>query len=190
MSTPENPQNPPSRPWARRVRKGAYYGLNAILPLSETRYALTTVGTSLAGHLRRIKQLSPTARREQARQQPILCFTDAVAASGQPIPVLQRNFRRRKQVCLVLTAIPVSAVTGLASVTLLSGLSSPWLLLKVLIIVLALLSLACLPFLQALICTWRLWQLREQRASVEERGGFMDFVAENGWFRCALRPGL
>ncbi|EHJ5891167.1 hypothetical protein K7009_004677 [Salmonella enterica] len=51
-----------------------------------------------------------------------------------------------------------------------------------------LLGLGSIPFLQAVICTWRLWQLRERRVSEAEKGTFTDFRRETHWIRMTLLP--
>ncbi|HBD4300335.1 TPA: hypothetical protein KJJ84_004902, partial [Escherichia coli] len=51
---------------------------------------------------------------------------------------------------------------------------------------LILLGLASIPGLQVVICSWRLWQLREQRVSVEEQGTFRDFTQGRPWIRESL----
>lgn len=102
------------------------------------------------------------------------------------IETLKRRFLRRKKLCLALAAIPSLLVISIILVVLLSGIYTPLLLIKTLVLILALLSLAALPFVQALICSWRLWQLCHHRASPIERGGFSDFLSENSWLKTTL----
>lgn len=116
----------------------------------------------------------------------MLCFDDAVAASGISIEMLIKRFHRRKQLCLVLSAVPALLIVSVMLVILASNIYTPLLLAKTLALVLSLLSLAAIPFVQALTCSWRLWQLREHRVSHQERGGFKDFLAENHWFKTTL----
>ena len=172
----------------KRAGKGAWFGLNLLLPLSETRRMTTTVGASWRSHLKRagkhVAQHAPT-QEEKAEQ---LSFEEAVAASGETREGLRRRFYRRKCLSLTLTALPVMTVAGLLTLTALSGWHSPWLLLRVGVICLALLALTALLFVKTMVCTWRLWQLREGRLSPQERGGFMNFVAEQGWFVSTLTP--
>lgn len=172
--------------WGRRVGKGAYYTANIFLPLSELRYTATKIGPSLINHLKRARHLSPSYKLEQKLREPMLGFDDAVAASGVSTTVLIKRFHRRKQLCLALSAVPAFLIISVMLVVLASNIYTPLLLAKKLALVLALLSLAAIPFVQALVCSWRLWQLRERRASQQERGGFKDFLAENHWLKTTL----
>ncbi|WP_052759981.1 conjugal transfer protein TraX [Serratia marcescens] len=173
----------------RRAGKGAWAGAKILFPpLAETNHIANTVGSSWQNHLKRagknVAQHSPKSA-ESAEQ---LSFAEAVAASGQTRAALQARFYRRKCLSLTLTALPVMTVTALLTLTVLSGWQSPWLLLRVGVISLALLALTGLLFVKTLVCTWRLWQLREGRQSPAERGGFTDFVHERGWFISTLTP--
>ncbi|TXE28349.1 hypothetical protein FOT62_21530 [Serratia marcescens] len=170
----------------KRAGKGAWFGLNLLLPLSETRRMATTVSASWFNHLKRVGRSDAGKAPDDVPAQ--LSFAEAVAASGQTRTVLQTRFYRRKCLSLALTALPVMAVAVLLTLTVLSGWQSPWLLLRVGVISLALLALAGLLFVKTLVCTWRLWQLREGRLSPAERGGFTDFVHERGWFISTLTP--
>jgi len=171
----------------KRAGKGAWFGLNLLLPLSETRRMATTAGASVRNHLARARRPA-TAKAPHDDVPAQLSFAEAVAASGQTRAALQTRFYRRKCLSLTLTALPVMAVTALLTLTVLSGGPSPWLLLRVGVISLALLALTGLLFVKTLVCTWRLWQLREGRLSPAERGGFTDFVHERGWFISTLTP--
>ncbi|CAI1072362.1 Uncharacterised protein [Serratia entomophila] len=182
--TEKNEKTPPH--WRRRVGKGAYYTANIFLPLSELRYTATKIGPSVINHLKRARYLTPSYQLDKKLREPVLCFDDAVAASGISIEMLIKRFHRRKQLCLVLSAVPALLIVSVMLVILASNIYTPLLLAKTLALVLSLLSLAAIPFVQALTCSWRLWQLREHRVSHQERGGFKDFLAENHWFKTTL----
>ncbi|MGK2894455.1 conjugal transfer protein TraX [Klebsiella michiganensis] len=171
----------------KRAGKGAWFGLNLLLPLSETRRMATTVGTSWRRHLKQVGTLTPPRATGDDKPEQ-LSFEEAVAASGETREGLRRRFYRRKCLSLTLTALPVMVVAALLTLTVLSGWHSIWLLLRVGVICLALLALTALLFVKTMVCTWRLWQLREGRLSPQERGGFMNFVAEQGWFISTLTP--
>lgn len=171
----------------KRAGKGAWFGLNLLLPLSETRRIATTVGHSWHRHLKRVGTLTPQPAPDDTGPEQ-LSFEEAVAASGETREGLRRRFYRRKCLSLTLTALPAMVVTALLTVTALSGWHSAWLLLRVGVMSLALLALSALLFVKTMVCTWRLWQLREGRLSPQERGSFMNFVAEQGWFISTLTP--
>ena len=78
------------------------------------------------------------------------------------------------------------AAAGVLLALLVSGIYTPMAFMRVVIMVLILLGLASIPGLQVVICSWRLWQLREQRVSVEEQGTFRDFTHGRPWIRESL----
>lgn len=176
--------------WGKRLSKGLYYSTNIILPLSEARYAASKIGPSLFNNFKRLKYLSPYHQLKQKLKEPILSFEEAVAASGLSVNNLQHRFKCRKMVCLTLAAVPSLLAIGLILAIAVSSIYTPLVLVKGFVLILVLLSLAAVPFVQALICTWRLWQLNQQRTSPEERGGFNDFLVEVCWFKSTISSSL
>lgn len=174
----------------KRAGKGAWAGVKILFPpLAETNHIANTVGSSWRNHLKRAGKHVVQHAPKQAENAEQLSFEEAVAASGETREGLSRRFYRQKCLSLTLTALPVMVVAGLLTLTVLSGWHPLWLLLRVGVICLALLALTALLFVKTMVCTWRLWQLREGRLSPQERGGFMNFVAEQGWFISTLTPG-
>ncbi|WP_426575587.1 conjugal transfer protein TraX (plasmid) [Xenorhabdus stockiae] len=173
--------------WGRRTVKGLYYISNVFLPLSEIRYTVTKIGSSHLNTLKRIRRLYDFSPQKEKTQQPILNFNEAVIASGMSIDTLKHRFLGRKKWCLVLAAIPSILAISILFMVLLSGVYTPQLLLKSLVLILALLSIAALLFVQALICSWRLWQLCQHRASPTEKGEFSDFLSENSWIKATIK---
>lgn len=55
---------------------------------------------------------------------------------------------------------------------------------------LVLMLLAATGFVQALVTSFRLWQLTEKRVSASEKGSFQDFLQETRWCRQVLSCGL
>ncbi len=174
--------------WGRHISKGVYYSANIFLPLSELRFTASKICPSVLNHLKQVKHLSPSRHLEQKRQEPMLSFEEAVATSGMTVETLIHRFQRRKQLCLALAAVPSLLIISVLIVIAASGIYTPLLLAKAFAIILALLSLAALPFVQALSCTWRIWQLRERRASPHERGGFKDFLKQTRWLNATISP--
>ncbi|MBC8950086.1 conjugal transfer protein TraX [Xenorhabdus sp. TS4] len=172
--------------WNRRTVKIIYYISNVFLPLSEVRYTAAKIGPSFVKNIKRVKHLFLSSQLEKKLQQPLLSFDEAIIASGMTIETLKQCFLRRKKLCLSLAAIPSLLVICIIFVVLFSEIYTPLLFIKTLVLTLALLSLAALPFFQALICSWRLWQLSQHRASPMERGGFADFLSENSWIKTTL----
>jgi len=186
MNDKKEQEKEQERRWGKRLTKGAYYSMNVLLPLSETKYAARKIGPSLLHNFQRIKHLSPQNRLNEKLKEPVLSFDGAVAASGLSIESLKRRFIRRKRVCLALAAIPSLLIISVLIVVILSGMYTPLLLIKSFALILVLLSLAALPFVQALVCSWRLWQLEERRASPDEQGGFKDFLALHPWYKTKI----
>jgi hypothetical protein len=174
--------------WSRHAKKGMYYAANIFLPLSDIRYAAIKIGPSLSNHFSRVKHLYPSHQMEIKLKQPVLNFEEAVTASGLSVENLILRFHRRKKLCLTLAAIPALLVLSILIVVLLSGIYTPILLLKAFALSLALLALSAVPFVQALTCTWRLWQLHKGRNSHQERGGFNDFLTETPWLKKTISP--
>jgi ABC-type glycerol-3-phosphate transport system permease component len=119
-----------------------------------------------------------------------ISWANAVAATGKPVGQLVAHFK-----CIRAAWWSVLAITGSLSVILLimlmlayDGLpSSTFRRAGMTLLILG--SVAFLSFVKTLIATYRLWQLQQRRVSVEERGTFKDFLAENRWCRQVLTLG-
>ncbi|MEN3262423.1 conjugal transfer protein TraX [Sodalis endosymbiont of Spalangia cameroni] len=169
-----------------KLKTGLYYLANLFVPLSEARYTTRHIVPSLFKQLRRLRVARKLLAR--TRGQPALSWQQAVRASGMSVMALERQQLRRKRLYLALGGFPVLCALGLLLAVLLSGLYTPVLLVRVAITLFVLLALASIPLLQALVCTWRLWQLRERRLSVQEQGTFTDFRRSTPWLRMLLCP--
>lgn len=168
-----------------RLKKTAWYTANIFIPLSETRLTMNTIIPSWKKQFQRIRVARKLMGRRQ-RNQTAYTWTEAVALTGMTPAQLEQRFLRRKQLYLVLSALPTLLATGLLLALLVSGIYTPMAFMRVVIMVLILLGLASIPGLQVVICSWRLWQLREQRVSVEEQGTFRDFTHGRPWIRESL----
>ncbi|ECS0225797.1 conjugal transfer protein TraX [Salmonella enterica] len=160
-----------------KMKTGLYWLANIFLPLSETRYTKNKIIPSFAKQLQRMRVAKKLMARH--RRQPGLSWAEAVAASGMDTASIARRQLRRKRLYLVMAGIPI---------LLASGIYVAPLLIRVGVIIVVLLGLGSIPFLQAIICTWRLWQLRERRVSEAEKGTFTDFRRETHWLRMTLLP--
>lgn len=94
------------------------------------------------------------------------------------IATIERQQIRSKRLYLVMSGIPAILAFGLLLAVLASGISTFSLLLRAGVITVVLLGLSSIQFLQAIVCTWRLWQLREHRVNTGEKGTFTDFRNE------------
>ncbi|GCP05390.1 conjugal transfer protein TraX [Escherichia coli] len=168
-----------------RLKKTAWYTANIFIPLSETRLTMNTIIPSWKKQFQRIRVARKLMGRRQ-RNQTTYTWAEAVALTGMTPAQLEQRFLRRKRLYLVLSALPTLLATGLLLALLVSGIYTPMAFMRVVIMVLILLGLASIPGLQVVICSWRLWQLREQRVSVEEQGTFRDFTHGRPWIRESL----
>lgn len=170
---------------SNRLKKTAWYTANIFIPLSETRLTMNTIIPSWKKQFQRIRVARKLMGRRQ-RNQTAYTWAEAVALTGMTPAQLEQRFLRRKRLYLVLSALPALLATGLLLALLVSGIYTPMAFMRVVIMVLILLGLASIPGLQVVICSWRLWQLREQRVSVEEQGTFRDFTHGRPWIRESL----
>lgn len=168
-----------------RLKKTAWYTANIFIPLSETRLTMNTIIPSWKKQFQRIRVARKLMGRRQ-RNQTAYTWAEAVALTGMTPAQLEQRFLRRKRLYLVLSTLPALLATGLLLALLVSGIYTPMAFMRVVIMVLILLGLASIPGLQVVICSWRLWQLREQRVSVEEQGTFRDFTHGRPWIRESL----
>lgn len=168
-----------------RLKKKAWYTANIFIPLSETRLTMNTIIPSWKKQFQRIRVARKLMGRRQ-RNQTAYTWAEAVALTGMTPAQLEQRFLRRKRLYLVLSALPALLATGLLLALLVSGIYTPMAFMRVVIMILILLGLASIPGLQVVICSWRLWQLREQRVSVEEQGTFRDFTHGRPWIRESL----
>ncbi|EJF4177052.1 conjugal transfer protein TraX [Salmonella enterica] len=169
-----------------KMKTGLYWLANIFLPLSEARYTKNKIIPSFAKQLQRMRVAKKLMARR--RLQPGLSWAEAVAASGMDTASIARRQLRRKRLYLVMAGIPILLATGLFLAVLASGIYVAPLLIRMGVIIVVLLGLGSIPFLQAIICTWRLWQLRERRVSEAEKGTFTDFLRETHWIRMTLLP--
>lgn len=169
-----------------KIKKGLYYALNMFLPLSEARYAKNNIVPSLKKQFQRINVARKLAQRQ--RRQPALTWQQAVDASGNSVARLEKTLLVRKRLFLLMGSLPVLFIIMLTLALLISGLHTPVLLIRSAIIIVIMAGLAAIPCLHAIVCTWRLWQLRERRVSVEERGTFRDWQQETRWIHNTLTP--
>lgn len=169
-----------------KMKTGLYWLANIFLPLSETSYTKNKIIPSFAKQLQRMRVAKKLLARR--RRQPGLTWAEAVAASGMDTASIERRQLRRKKLYLAMAAVPVLMALGLFLAVLASGIYVAPLLIRLGVMTVVLMGLGCIPLLQAVVCTWRLWQLRERRVSVEEKGTFTDFRRENAWIRMTLHP--
>lgn len=120
-------------------------------------------------HKTRLKRLMPDRQPESP-----VCMTweEAVRASGLTVDELDRRLRRRRMFWRTgfwLMMIPVLLLCGMA----LAATALPVItLIRILVCLLLMSTIAALCASKALIASYRLWQLNERRVSEDEQGTF------------------
>lgn len=174
----EEKQNKPRRMW--RITRGL---LSLFLPVQETQWFLRTSRDVTSRNMERIRNAFPELDdTELPTSSPD--WAAAVAASGLTKEALEKNYlsqRRRWRIMFWLLAVPVPLFT-LAPVITGSGITF-----HQFTTALVLLSGAGVAWSKALIVTYRLWQLRNRRVSLVERGTFRHFMTETDAVRDAIR---
>lgn len=171
-------QNKPRRLW--RITRGL---LSIFLPVQETQWFLRSSRDVTARNMERIRNAFPDLEVSDAPPSSP-DWSAAVAASGLTAEELEKNYltqRRRWRVMFWLLAVPIPLFT-LAPVIIGSGITF-----HQFTTALVLLSGAGVAWSKALIVTYRLWQLRNRRVSLAERGTFRHFMAETDAVRDAIR---
>lgn len=164
---------------APRLRRIGDIGINLFAPLAETRWMLRSCRHMLDQHKTRLKRLMPDRQPESP-----VCMTweEAVRASGLTVDELDRRLRRRRMFWRTgfwLMMIPVLLLCGMA----LAATALPVItLIRILVCLLLMNTIAALCASKALIASYRLWQLNERRVSEDEQGTFPDYLqARHGW---------
>ena len=164
---------------APRLRRIGDIGINLFAPLAETRWMLRSCRHMLDQHKTRLKRLMPDRQPESP-----VCMTweEAVRASGLTVDELDRRLRRRRMFWRTgfwLMMIPVLLLCGMA----LAATALPVItLIRILVCLLLMSTIAALCASKALIASYRLWQLNERRVSEDEQGTFPDYLqARHGW---------
>lgn len=183
MATEAEKTETPERSALRRVGRVAW---NFINPFSDLVEIWRRGGRPTVDRL----ELAWKVLREWSRPRqggPELTWREAVERTGKPVELIYTAFRRSQVLWWWLMAVTGCLALSLFGVLLLAwaGLPASTLLRASI----ALLILGCLSgvgFVKALVATYRLWQLKSERVSLEERGTFQDFMDENQWCRQVL----
>ncbi|MBI6605266.1 hypothetical protein [Pseudomonas sp. S4_EA_1b] len=178
-----------------KVRRGLSIGLHLVIPFWAMRqtYRLAKNEVSRSKeHLEIIRQLSAEAKetlrdRREMEESEQQSFSEAMnnrKPGAMSITELYRYFLSRKRACqLAALVLGLFAVLGILLGVHFESSKG---------VVQGLLSIATampLLFAMALSAQLRLWQLKTQRLSKEEKGGLKDFIRENrNWFRQLLDP--
>lgn len=128
--------------------------------------------------------------RRPAQPGEALTWDAAVQRSGRSVAQLQTQLIQWRMAWWLLMAFCGALALFLLLMVLAAYSSLPGgTLIRALATLTFLVAASSLGFVKALEKTYRLWQLKVQRVSVEEGGTFQDFLAETRWIAQTLRLG-
>ncbi|MEL7630959.1 conjugal transfer protein TraX [Pectobacterium aroidearum] len=177
MITEEKPQK--RRLW--RIARGV---LNIFLPIPETQWYLRTSRDITARNMTRIRKAFPELEKTSNDVTVSPDWEDAVAASGLTPEELEKGYCRQRRcwramfwlLSILVPPFMMFSLSNSANMTV-HQIST----------CLVLLSGTGVAWSKALIVTFRLWQLRNRRVSLAERGTFRHFMSETNAARNAIR---
>ncbi|MEI7307133.1 conjugal transfer protein TraX [Pectobacterium atrosepticum] len=167
----------------RRLWHIARGALSIFLPIQETQWYLRTSKDITARNLDRIRNAFPEPEDTPLDATVSPSWIEAVSASGLTPEELEKGYcrqRRRWRVMfwLVFILLPPLTLFSLSNVTDIT--------VHQISTTLVLFSGAGVAWSKALIVTFRLWQLRNRRVSLEECGTFRHFIAGTNAVRNAI----
>lgn len=169
----------PKKPTA--LSRVGHVGLSIINPFSDVmviyRTGLKPIGTKLRALREQLVDRSAT--------QESLSWAEAVERSGRSVEQLLRTFRRIRTVWWLVMVLSGAFAALLFLMLIGANISLPLgTLIRAVITDLVLASISSFSLVKVLSANFRLWQLNSGRVSVEERGTFQDYRAENKmWFQ-------
>lgn len=169
-------------------KRVGWIALNVVLPAWEVSSWSRHAGRNVSRLWQRLREV--TAGRGAGDYRPA-DWSQAVADSGLPPARLARNLRVSRWIwwgLMWLTGLPVVGFLLMLTAAGSSIGGTGWL--RVGCVMLVLMLLAATGFVQALVTSFRLWQLTEKRVSASEKGSFQDFLQETRWCRQVLSGGL
>ncbi|WP_339050551.1 conjugal transfer protein TraX [Candidatus Hamiltonella endosymbiont of Tuberolachnus salignus] len=170
----------------KRGLKASTYFLNILLPLSETRRIAQVSIRPWMTLMNRIQGLYPQ-KSENKQVTSSLSWQDAVRDSGFTPTQLQQQYRASKYRWVCVFILPMGLLVLLMGSLLFHAHTLPMMIwIKASFFALIGMAVSALGLMRALICEYRLWQLREKRVSQEERGEFRAFLEETAWIKNTL----
>lgn len=169
------------------LRRAGRVGLSLINPFSDLaviyRRGVRPIGDNLARAWARVRE-----RREINRD--ALTWAQAVAATGVSVEQLRTHCLRIRAFWWFLMLVGSGLSLMLLLMVMVTFAALPGVIVLRAIITSGVLALlGGVGFVQALVATYRLWQLTARRVSQDEKGTFGDFCAENRWCRQVVSLG-
>ncbi|KMK87534.1 TraX [Pectobacterium atrosepticum ICMP 1526] len=171
------------KPHKRRLWRMARGALSIFLPIQETQWYLRTSKDITTRNMERIRKAFPELEDASDAETASPDWEEAVAASGLTLEELEKGYcrqRRRWRAMFWLLSILVPPFT------MFSLSNSADITVHQISTCLVLLSGTGVAWSKALIVTFRLWQLRNRRVSLAERGTFRHFMSETNAVRNAV----
>lgn len=169
------------------LRRVGRVGLSLVNPFSDLGIIYRRGVRPVLNTLARVRDVV-RARREVNRD--ALTWAQAVALTGVSVERLHTNYLRIRAFWWFLMLVCGGLAMVLLLMVMVTFISLPGaVLLRAMITALILTLLGGAGFVNALIATYRLWQLNTRRVSQEEKGTFGDFCAENRWGRQVVSLG-
>lgn len=189
-NTPNTAEPSASTPVKKPVtplRRVGQVGLDLINPFSDLVVIYRTGVMPVVARFKLLREI--LSQRTRVRE--TLNWEQAVERAGKPIEQLQKTFKITRGAWWVVMSVPGALAILLLLMVLATKLDLPSsTLFRAGMAILVLAALSSVGFVQALVATYRLWQLQTQRVSEEERGTFKDFLSETRWCRQVLSLGM
>ncbi|BGI52281.1 MAG: conjugal transfer protein TraX [Candidatus Hamiltonella defensa (Ceratovacuna japonica)] len=167
----------------KRGLKASTYFLNILLPLSETRRIARISIRPWRTLMNRVQGLYPQ-KSEKKQGTMSLSWQEAVRDSGFTPTQLEQQYRASKYRWVCVFILPPGLFMLMITALLFNAATLPMMIwIKASFFSVICMALSALGWIRALICEYRLWQLREKRVSQEERGEFRAFLKETEWIK-------
>lgn len=168
------------------LRRAGQVGLDLLNPLSDLKVIYRTGVLPTAARFKLLHELLA----ERSTKRETLNWAQAVERAGKPIEQLQKTYKIIRAAWWCLMAVPGALSIMLLLMLMATKLDLPSsIFLRAGMAILVLAVISSVGFVKALVATYRLWQLQEQRVSEEEGGTFKDFLSETRWCRQVLSLG-
>lgn len=166
------------------LRRAGQVGLSILNPFSDL---MVIYRTGIKPGVAKLRILNSQLKRMGGSSEQ-LSWVQAVERSGRPVEQLQKAFRRKR-----MAWWSVMMVTGplalLLLLMMLANLSLPVItIIRAAVTDAVLVTAALFSFVKVLESNYRLWQLVTHRVSLQERGTFEDYRAENNMWLQVMTP--
>lgn len=160
---------------ATPLQRAGRVGLDFINPFSDLKVLYGSVKPTLG----RLKDLRERLRRSRTTGES-LTWAQAVERSGQSVEQLARGYRRSRYLSWSMMMLAGGLSLTLFGLLVAAGFDLPGAAMHRAVIALFVLATVCAVSLTKVLKTnYRLWQLSHRRVSIEEKGTFADYKAEN-----------